>query len=226
MSRRLNHMDTYTKNEIIGRLWLWSESVSKTKHLLEMAFRANIGKQEEFRLKEHETYNIELTEFASKQPDYKEGIVFPSQRKKFDKLYHRTFPTWLECCAIHDAFVELAIVYFCQILNSGRNSDGQTAQNDDNFRKEHLTNILNKVFPTSAEMDKFDLLKAALVRLRDKVIGHSDGVAYKITHSNPVSILQGPNIGWREIDLEFWHSFLNKMIDVIHNYINILKLQT
>ncbi len=219
-------MDTETKNEIIGRLWLWSEAVSKTKHLLEMSFRTNEGKQESFRLQEQETYAIKLKEFAKQQPDYRNDIVFPSHRKKFDEIYPRAFPTWLECCAIHDAFVELAIVYFCQLFNSGYSQHGETAKSDKSFRDEHLIKVLNKVFLTPTEMTQFESLKKTLTSARDKVIGHSDGDAYKITHSSPVSVLRGPNISWREIDFEFWYSFLDKMVTAIHNYSNLLKLQT
>ena len=218
-------MDIKTKNEIIGRLWLWRESVSKTKHLLEMSFRTIEGKQDEARLLEDETYIKKLNEFAEQQPDYQKGHMPNSHREKFNETYPRNFPTWLECCAIHDAFVELAIVYFCQMFNSGRSQDGETAKSDKNFRDEHLTNILLKVFPDNGEMNDFNLLKERIITSCDKVIGHSDGEAFSITHSSPVSIMRGPNIGWRDIDFEFWYSFLDRMINAIQNYSNQMKIQ-
>ena len=217
-------MDIKTKNEIVGRLWLWSESISKTKHLLDMAFRANIGKQDESRLNEQEAYRNSLNEFAQKESDYQSGIILPFHQDKFDELHPRNFPTWLECCAIHDAFVELAIVYFCQMFNSGRSQNGETAKSDDKFRNEHLKKVLEKVFPTDIEMANFDLLNQNIATVRDKVIGHSDGAAYNITHSSPVSVLRGPNISWREIDFEFWYSFLDRMKNAIQNYSKELKL--
>jgi hypothetical protein len=217
-------MDIKTKNEIVGRLWLWSESISKTKHLLEMAFRTNIGKQDEGKLNEQEVYRNSLNEFVQQQSDYRPGIILPSHRKKFDQLHPRDFPTWLECCAIHDAFVELAIVYFCQVFNSVYSQDGEAAKSDQSFRDEHLTKILPEVFQTPKEIANFELLKNSIVNARDKVIGHSDADAYSITHASPVSIMKGPNISWRNIDFEFWYSFLDKMIIAVQNYSNQLKL--
>src|SRR6185436_7989328 len=108
-------MDAKKKNEIVGRLWLWEESLNKTKHLLEMAFRTNEGKHDKLRLHEQENYRSNLDEFCKGQSGYRPGLISPSYKKKFDEAYPRSFPTWLECCAIHDAFVELAIVYFCQL---------------------------------------------------------------------------------------------------------------
>lgn len=219
-------MDTKTKNELVGRLWLWSQSFSNTRHLLEMVFRANIGIQDELRLKEQDTYISKLNEFAKHQSGYKEGQTLQSHQRKFDELYPRTFPTWLECWAIHDAFVELAIVYFCQVFNSGSCREGQSAKSDKSFRNEHLTKILATVFPTNEEMVKFEFLKNSVVTARDKVIGHSDGEAYNITHSSPVSTYRGPNISWRDIDFEFWYASLEKFITATRNYSNYLKLQT
>ena len=219
-------MDTKTKNELVGRLWLWSQSISKTQHLLEMAFRTNIAKQDELRIQEHDDYANRLNEFSKQEFGHKEGKTLPSHRRESDELYPRPFPTWLECCAIHDAFAELAIVYFCQIFNSGRSQEGETAKNDENFRKEHLAKILAIVFPTIEEMANFESLKVSLLTVRDKVIGHSDGEAYNITHSSPVSIKKGPNISWRNIDFEFWYSSLEKFINATRNYSNCLKLST
>lgn len=145
-------MEYKTKKEIIGRIWLWSESISKTKHLLEMSFRALEGKQDEKRRAE----------------------IIKTERILDRENYSESFPTWLECCAIYDAFVELAIIYFCQVFNSGRGQDGETAKSDKNFRDQHLSNILSQVFPTKAEMESFELLKYKIITARDKVIGHSD----------------------------------------------------
>ena len=55
--------------------------------------------------------------------------------------------------------VELAIVYFCQLFNSGYSQHGETAKSDKSFRDEHLIKVLNKVFLTPTEMTQFESLK-------------------------------------------------------------------
>jgi len=216
-------MDENSKKELIGRLWLWANSITRTQELLQLAFRANIGKHQESQKDEMDNYNKKLNEFVKDQPDYKPGTIIKSQQIAFDRTFHRAFPTFLECAGTYDACIELAIVYFCQIFNKGYGSIGEAAKNDKDFVYENFNAILERVFGTSEEFEKFERLKTNILTARDKMIGHSDAGSYSIQHGNQYSVMKSVR-SWRDIDIEFWNSFLEKMKIEIHNYSNRIKL--
>ena len=112
-------MDENLKNELIGRLWLWVHSIERTQALLQLAFRAKIGMNQQSQEDEMDNYWQKFNEYVRAQPDYKPEIILSSQRIAFDKSFHRVFPTLPECGGIYDTCIELAIVYFCQIFNKG-----------------------------------------------------------------------------------------------------------
>jgi len=217
-------MDQKSKNEIVGRLWLWAQSISMTQQLLGLAFRANIGKNQDTQINERDNYIKNLNEFVKNQPDYKPDTIFSTQQIMFDNIYYRPYPTWNECISMHDACVELAIVYFCQILNDGYHSDNSSASNSRAFRDFHFPPILKRTFKNEDEFNKFEILKKQLTTARDKMIGHADGDSYSIQHGNPVSTIKGSVSLWREIDFGFWSSFLETMRIETYNYTNLIKL--
>lgn len=202
-------MDRKTKNEIVGRLWLWAQAVSMTQILLQQAARAENGKHQTFQINERDQYIKDLNKFAAEQPDYRPGTILSSQQNKFDAIYQRPFPTWMECFTLNEACIELAIVYFCQILNDGYESQGSSASNNKVFRESHLPRILDRVFE-AGDLDKFQTLKKQLTTARDKMIGHADGDSYNIFHGDPISTMKGPSSSWIDIDFIFGDHFWKK----------------
>jgi hypothetical protein len=201
-------MDVNLKNELIGRLWLWANSVTKTEQLLELAFRAKIGSNQETQITEMENH-LKITKDFCKKEEY-------------DSL-HRIYPTQVECLATYDVCVELAIVYFSQIFNWGEKREGEIAANIKSM-KEHFSLIIPKIFKTPEELRKFEELKTQIVKVRNEMIGHSDGNGFSVTHGKFVSVLSSTN-NWRHIDINFWYSFLDKMHSEMHNYSNKIKLK-
>lgn len=216
-------MDENSKKELIGRLWLWADSIVRTQGLLQLAFRANVGKYQESQKEEMDNYIKKLNEFVHAQPESKPGTIFSSQQIAFDQIFHRPFPTQIECAGIYDACIELAIMYFCQIFNSGYGNNGEAARNDKNFVNEHFNSILTNAFETKDELEKFEQIKEKILTARDKMIGHSDADSYSIHHGHPISVKKSTR-SWRDIDIELWSSFLDKVIIEIHNYSNRIKL--
>lgn len=215
-------MNEKESNEIQGRLWLWTISIDRTRHFLDLAFRARRGADQEFQKKEFEEYNEKLQEFTKKLSDPNAGSISSSHRRSFDASIQRPFPTLNECMSIYDACIELAIVHFCQVFNAGYPSNGQTSSNNKEFIKKHFDKIIEKTFFSEEERKKFDELKEQILTSRDKLIAHTDGDSYSITHGSLVSKLSQSR-SWRNIDIEFWHSFLDKMYEETHNYKMRLK---
>ncbi|MGZ3892918.1 MAG: hypothetical protein ACXVPN_03865 [Bacteroidia bacterium] len=167
-------------NEIIGRLWIWEESLSKTKYLLNLAFRAN--------------------------------------QEKDQQNTNGSFPSRLECCGIYETCIELAVVYFCQIFTSGEEKAEMAAKNDEDFRRVHLERIISEVFDTEDKKNNFATLKKALKTARDKIIAHADAKSFKIGHGDSISVMKGNPLISRNIDIEFWESFLEPMETKIKLY--------
>ena len=59
-------MDAKTKNELVGRLWLWAHSIEKTKELLNLSRRSKIGENQSFQISERDHYIQKLNEFVKK----------------------------------------------------------------------------------------------------------------------------------------------------------------
>ncbi|MBA3680872.1 MAG: hypothetical protein H0W73_06855 [Bacteroidetes bacterium] len=219
-------MNQKTENEQVGRLWLWANAILQTQYLLKLAFRAEEAKREKFRIDEMEDYFKRLQEFAKTQPDYKEGSTKSSHQTLFNELHSQVFPTWSECAQTYDTAIELAIIYFCQVFTSGNSLSGSVAENNKTFKDEHLSIILDRVFQTQEEKEKFGILKTKIILARDKAIGHADGTTYEIIHGSTVSTMKGPKNYWRDIDFIFWNSFLERMRIASYNYANEIKIIT
>ena len=132
------------------------------------------------------------------------------------------FPTEEECDLIFNSSIELAIVYFCQILNQGEKKSDTAAANELSFRDEHLKNIIIKIFKTKDEYQKFNCLKSKILKARNKMITHADASSYNIIHGSTSSSLKLPQ-PWHEIDLNFFASIIEPLITEIRDYSNNIK---
>ena len=208
------------KLEVRGRLWLWELAVSQTQQLLFLAKRSKIGAEQQHIRDELNAYTKSLQDFARGRPDYKEGNLKSSVKKEFDAQHPRAFPTLIECMTIHDACIELAIVYFSQILNIGHADTGSAAKSDKIFRDQHLNAIASMVFPDQPDNDRFFDFCKQILTARNKMIGHADGEAFDIQHGTPISKMKSFRQAWEHIDLTYWASFLERLRVGILEYAN------
>lgn len=206
--------------ELRGRLWLWHSAVDQTNRLLHLAKRTEIGIQQENIIAELETYCAELQNFNKNQPDYEAGVQKHSHQLLFDQTYHRPYPTWEECSSAKDAFIELAIIYFYQILNPGHEDPGTAAGNTKEFVDTHLKPIISKFFPSENEQEKFFNLCNDIKTARNQMLGHADGKAFEIKHGYPASRIKMYTNAWKDIDIDYWHSFLESFRVSILEYEN------
>lgn len=199
------------KLEVRGRLWLWDLAVTQTQQLLLLAERSKSGAEQQHIRDELDAYNKSLRDFVRGKPDHEEGLLRLSIVKEFDTQHPRVFPTWAECMLIHDACIELAIIYFSQVLNVGHADIGSAAKSDKPFRDQHLKAIASAVFPERSDFDRFFNLCDQILTARDKMIGHADGKAFGIQHGNTASTMKMYRQAWEHIDLEYWSSFLERL---------------
>lgn len=210
-----------TLNEFKGRCLLWGHAVRQTKMCLNIAFRAMKGSKQDFQENEQRIYQDKLKEFQKEHSGYEEGTLKLSVKREFDRKHERPFPYKAECYIINHISIKLAIVYFCQILTTGYGD--QNASANETFRQEHMENILSRVFDTKEKRAKFEALTEKLKLARDKMIGHADAEAFNISHGTPVTTMGGVQNITEDLDLEYWHSFLEEFEQSITSYMNEQK---
>jgi hypothetical protein len=211
-----------TENNITGRLMLWETAISESQSLLKLALRANCGANQNWQKQEQKEYQNKLKKFTKTRDDYQEDTINISQIKDYYEKYGRPFPYLAECFAIHNACLNLAIIYFCQIYTTG-NQNKHASENTKQFRNEHLPIILGRVFSNKEEMIKYEALVGKLNKVRNKMIGHADADALNIQHKGIVTTIGGPQNITRDIDLEHWLAFMEPLRIAILEYMNEIK---
>jgi hypothetical protein len=198
------------KNELKGRFWLWVSAISQTQDLLHLASRSFEAKDQENIVGQFKVDNDKFHEFRKTLPDYKEETMNVNHFSMFNSIYKKKFPELVECFSIHDACIELAIVYFCQIMNPGNSDPGNASRNDRSFIDMHLNKIASRAL-SGEEMLKFNSLCVELKTARDKMLGHADAKAFNINHGEQVSSMKMHRQSWQEIDINFWREILEKL---------------
>lgn len=215
------------QQELKGRFWLWVSAISKTQDLLYLAARSwDALNQENIRAQDKE--NIEkFHEFRKTLPDYKEGTKSLSHVALFNSSHKKDFPELVECFSIHDACVELAVIYFCQILNPGNSDPGNASKNDKAFIEKHLSEIAQRaLIDTAGEIEHFNKLCAELKTARDKMLGHADAKAFNIQHGEQISSMKLHRQAWQNIDINFWRNILERLRISTLKYCNELSAKT
>lgn len=195
--------------ELRGRLFLWEVAIFRTQELLALSRRSWGGKDQDNIKRQDDVYLDKFNEFRKGMLDYREGVIEHNHMIVFDMVYHRPFPTIGECFSLHGACIELAIIYFCQILNSGNSDPGVAAKNNKDFINKHFNAIVNSVL-TLEEIDKFNHLCDELRTARDKMLGHADARSFDIQHGEPISSMKLHSESWKHIDIEFWSYSLER----------------
>jgi len=208
-----------TKEEFTGRLMLWDMAVGEAQQLLKTAKRALAGLKQKVQKDEQGEYELRLSKFIQDRDDYKEDHITTTQCSEFSKVYNRPFPYLAECILIHHACLNLAIIHFCQIFTTGHGNSGATS-NKKEFQDAHLKPILQKVFITDEQMEKFNELREKIKQVRDGMIGHADAELLNIQHKEVVTTIGGSQIITQELDLDFWLSFMEPLHRAILEYMN------
>jgi hypothetical protein len=203
-------------NEILGRLSLWKFAFDESYVLILTAFRADGGTRQELQKQGAQQFVEKYEEFIKKEP--------MENLRSFEKQYSRQFPTIEECYIINNVCIELAIIYFCQILSGGNQSSGNVSKNDRSFISSHLPKIKEIAFKTLGEQLLFDELCEKLKTVRDKMIGHADGDEYPIIYSDKYTRIVGPRKLWGQIPLEQFCIMLDKLRIATEIYMKNLQI--
>lgn len=202
---------TEDKLEIKGRLLLWHTALLECEQLFKMIKRAELEINTKEALEKEHRHTIALQNFASTQPDYRPGTMKNEHAVAFSKIQPKEFGAYTDCYYIKESLLMLAVVFFCQIFNSGYKSKGKAAANNKEFVSKHINHILIDIFPLPEELDRFELLKKQLVTARDRMIGHADGDAFNIVHGTPITSMKSYSAGLKEIDVEYWISVVEPL---------------
>lgn len=210
-------MPTVINNmELKGRLWLWYSAISHAHMLLELASRSRAAiNQPNIKERDEETTR-KFHEFRNTQPDNKEGEIYLNHLVLFNSIYAKEFPEITECFSMYNACIELAIIYFCQILSPGNSDPGNAAKNDKNY----LIKISENFFQSQEEINKFNNLCNELRTARDKMLGHADAKAFSIKHGEQISSMKLHSQAWKDIDIDYWHGLLEGLAKAILEYSN------
>ncbi|EGR1749469.1 hypothetical protein QX220_22250 [Vibrio vulnificus] len=112
---------------------------------------------------------------------------------------------------IQSSSVELAIIYFCQIVNKGNSDSNKVANNDRNFRQRYWRTWLDFTFE-KAELEHFNEMVKQIQFARDQMLGHADGRAFEVQHVGAMTVMKRHDQSWKEIDLVFWKQCMKKML--------------
>ncbi|HCE2429418.1 TPA: hypothetical protein NGU10_001466 [Vibrio parahaemolyticus] len=207
-----------SKNEIVGRLRLWSGAIYETQRFVKLALRADNAFHSRELIDANEQRIKKMHEFSKRQPDYKEGVLLDSHAEMFDRIHPEPFPSRIECSHLKESNTISAVIMFCQIYVSGYQHDGVAFNNSKAFRDKHLEAILNEVFPINEDRKKYDDFANTLLSARNQMLGHADANSFNIKHGAIVSSLKLPSAAIKELDLHYWNDFLEPLHQAILKY--------
>lgn len=197
-----------------GRLMLWRMAIIQCQKLLELARRAEKEMFSPEVDEKEKRYRQAAREYAEAQPDYISG-EWNRHFDAFKKQQQREFGAYIDCGDVKNYCRMLAIVFFCQIFNKGHSASGAVAANNDDFRKNYLNSVIDKVFNSQDEKQRFDDLCKLLRNARNEMIGHADGEKFEIKHPTatlPVRSANDFRIALEGIDFSYWQSILEPML--------------
>lgn len=207
------------KIEIKGRLYLWHQAIGETKHLLELYERSLISTKREDIIQENEKFEKSVQEFKSSIPDTVDWRVARDLEIDYVRQYERTFPTLAECYVMSKYFLSLAVVYFCQIMVSGNHVAGKASKNYGVF-DEQFAPLIDEVFTSKDEKERFFTFCLSLRHTRDKMLAHADASEFDIQHSYKMTTLKLISPG--DIDVKYWAFVAQKLSFGIFDYLNKL----
>lgn len=217
MSKETNKDEKF-KLELRGRLWLWSCTLDECHRILSIAKRAEKEMDsQQSRDKQQRFVNAQF-EFAKRQPDYIEGNLKDTHMAAFQKIQQMEFPAYTDCVQIVNYCQMLAVIFFCQLFNSGYADEGKVAGNTPSFIQSHFNNIVKMVFPSQEAQIEFHSFKDNCVNARNKMLGHAQGVAFNVAHGDPISTMTLHVSAVRNIDFNYMRAIVGPMSNAIMAY--------
>lgn len=216
--RKKTTKDDKLKLELRGRLWLWSSTLDECQRILAIAKRAEKEMNSQESRDKQQRFVIAQLEFAKRQPDYVEGNLKDTHMVEFQKLHQMEFPAFTDCFQIVNYCQMLAVVFFCQLFNSGYAEEGKVAGNTTSFIQTHFNVIVTMVFPLQHSRNEFFSFRDKCVNARNKMLGHAQGEAFNVTHGNPISTMRSHESAIRNIDFDYMRSIVGPMSDAVITY--------
>ena len=128
------------------------------------------------------------------------------------------FPNKFELFDIKGAAVELAIIYFCQILTSGYSAQGTVSDNTE-VKASHLKRIAARIPEHISSYDRFFEFCRQLLFVRNKLLAHADGAEAGMEHKPQYTGWRTPSDEWGSIDLDYWRALHEPLIAAIQELI-------
>lgn len=124
---------------------------------------------------------------------------------------------------IRNSSVEMAIIYFCQVVNNGNGHSKLVANNNRAFRQEHWQAWVNFSI-VDADKRYFEETVGLIKHARDQMLGHADGRAFDVSHTGPLTMFKQYSQSWKDIDIEFWKASMKNLKSSFGDYIRSLNL--
>ncbi|MGC9491475.1 hypothetical protein [Vibrio genomosp. F10] len=123
---------------------------------------------------------------------------------------------------VRDSSIELAIIYFCQIVNNGNSDSECVASNSREFRQQYWRPWVNFAIDDS-EVSYFDETVELIKRARDQMLGHADGRAFEVEHVGPMTVAKQYRQSWKDIDIEFWTNATKSLRSSFGDYVRTIS---
>lgn len=123
---------------------------------------------------------------------------------------------------VRDSSIEMAIIYFCQIVNNGNNDSERVAINNREFRQRYWRPWVHFAIENSDE-SRFDETVELLKRARDQMLGHADGRAFEVEHVGPITMAKQYRQSWKDIDIEFWKNTMKNLKSSFGDYVRTIN---
>ncbi len=123
---------------------------------------------------------------------------------------------------VRDSAIEMAIIYFCQIVNNGNSDSERVAINNREFRQRYWRPWVNFAIGNS-DTSYFDETVELIKRARDQMLGHADGRAFEVEHVGPITMAKQHRQSWKDIDVEFWKNSMKKISASFGDYVRTIS---
>lgn len=121
-----------------------------------------------------------------------------------------------------DSSVEMAIIYFCQIVNNGNSDSERVAINNREFRQRYWRPWVDFAID-NLDVSHFDETVELIKRARDQMLGHADGRAFEVEHVGAITMAKQFRQSWKDIDIEFWKNSMKNLRSSFGDYVRTIS---
>lgn len=123
---------------------------------------------------------------------------------------------------VRDSSVEMAVIYFCQIVSNGNSDSERVATNNRVFRQQYWRPWVKFAIDDSGT-SRFDETVELIKRARDQMLGHADGRAFEVDHVGPITMAKQYSQSWKDIDIEFWRNSMKNLRSSFGDYVRTIR---